>query len=211
MVLFFGDSIISAENNNFNGIVEKLNNKECINLGVSGTCIGNYSLYPVGNNNFIDLLYKEEKRIKDADTIFIEYGSNDISSVILNYTTINNVLIELNKILDFIKQVNPKVKIYFITLGKNKYTFCSGQIDYLRNDYLKDINELVFSNLSNRDLYSKWLENYDLFEEYVKRMIKNVIELPFLDSFNLDKDNMHPNDLGYEKISKIIKGVIDEK
>ena len=211
MILFFGDSIISAENNHFDGIVEKLNNKNYINLGISGTCIGNYSLYPVGSNNLIDLIYKEESKIKEANTIFLEYGSNDISSVILKYTTINNILIELNKILDFIKQVNPKTNIYFILLGKNKYTFSSGQVDYLKNSYLKDINELIFSNLSNKELYSMWLDNYDIFEEYVKRMVNNIIELPFLDNYHLDSDNMHPNDLGYKEISKIIKGVIDEK
>ena len=168
MILFFGDSITSGENNNFNGFVEKLNNKECINLGVSGTCLGNYSLYPVGKNNLTDLVIKEKDKIKDADVMFIEYGSNDISSVLLNYTNINNCLIELVKAVDAISQINDNARLYFVCLGENKKRFAKGQVDYLKNDYFKNLDDALFKDLKEEDLYDKWLGYYNFFDFIVK-------------------------------------------
>ena len=211
MILFFGDSITSGENNNFNGFVEKLNNKECVNLGVSGTCLGDYSLYPVGKNNLIDLVIKEKDKIKDADIIFVEYGSNDISSVLLNYTNINNCLIELIKAVDSISQINDNARLYFVSLGENKKRFAKGQVDYLKNDYFKNLDKALFNDIKEEDLYDKWLGDYNFFDFFVKKCIKNVIDLPLLDDSEIDKDNMHPNDKGYTKISKFIEGVINEK
>lgn len=211
MILFFGDSITSGENNNFNGFVEKLNNKECINLGVSGTCLGDYSLYPVGKNNLSDLVIKEKDKIKDADVMFIEYGSNDISSVLLNYTNINNCLIELVKAVDAISQINDNARLYFVSLGENKKRFAKGQVEYLKNDYFKNLENALFKDLKEEDLYDKWLGYYNFFDFIVKKCIKNVIDLPLLNDDEIDKDNMHPNDKGYTKISKFIEGVINGK
>ncbi len=211
MILFFGDSLVSAENNNFNGFVEKLNHKDYINLGVSGTCFGNYSLYPVGKNNLCDLIFKEEKRIKDADTIFLEYGSNDVSSVTLGCTTNQNVLIELVKVIDAINQINPNLNIYFITLGENSTKFGKGQIHYLKNEYFKDINEALFKDLDDEKLIKKWIMNYNFLNFFIKKVLKNVIELPTLNDDEIDIDKMHPNDKGYLKISKFIEGIINGK
>ncbi len=203
MILFFGDSITSGENNKFKSYVEKLNLKDSINLGVSGTCIGNYSIYPVGETNLIQLLYKETKRIKQADKIFLEYGSNDISSICLGYTSLNTILIELNKCLDLIKQTNPKCEIYFLLLGENIKTFCLGQINYLKNDYLKDISTLVFPSTAKTNL--TWLANYKKFSSLIKKMIPNTIEFPLLGMTDLEQEQLHPNNKGYEKIAAKIK------
>lgn len=207
MILFFGDSLISAENNNFNGIVEKLNIKDSINLGISGTCIGNYSIYPVKDNNLIQLLYKNEDKIKQADKIFLEYGSNDISSICCGYSNLQTVLIELNKCIDFIKQTNSKIEIYFILLGKNIEIFSEGQCSYLKNDYLKSFNNLLFPLLKEMKL--NWISNYKKFEFYVKQMDINIIELPLLSLKDIDSDNMHPSNIGYTKIAKYLKDKIN--
>lgn len=136
--LFFGDSITSAENNNYNGFVEKLGLDNYKNYGVSGTCFGSYSLYPVMDNNFIDMIDKHKEEIKQAKYLFIEYGCNDISSIVAKYTTINHVKIDIIKSLDYIKQLNSDIKIFFILLGdKNINTFARGQCIYLSHDYLK--------------------------------------------------------------------------
>ena len=42
-------------------------------------------------------------------------------------------------------------------------------------------------------------------------VVENVIDLPLLNDDEIDKDNMHPNDKGYTKISKFIEGVINGK
>jgi lysophospholipase L1-like esterase len=206
MTLFFGDSFTSGENNNFNGYVEKLEIKDCKNYGISGTCIGDYSLYPVGNTNLIDILYTKKEEIEKTDTIFLEYGTNDISSIICGYTTLNIVLIDLIKCLDYISQINPKCKIYFLSLGNNLNTFALGQIDYLKDNYFKSISTLLFSSIN--ECISKWIYLYNEFLTYVKNTNVEIIEFPTFNKNELDLDNLHPNDNGYNKIADTIKKYI---
>lgn len=208
MTLFFGDSFTSGENNNFNGYVEKLEIKDCKNYGISGTCIGDYSLYPVGNNNLIDILYTKKEEIEKADIIFLEYGANDISSIICGYTTLNIVLIDLVKCLDYIHQINPRCKIYFLSLGNNLKTFSLGQVNYLKDDYFKSISSLLFSSVD--ECISKWIYLYNEFLTYVKNTNVEIIEFPTFNKNELDLDNLHPNDNGYNKIADTIKNILNK-
>jgi lysophospholipase L1-like esterase len=194
MIIFFGDSLTSGENNNFQGFVEKMNKDNCWNVGVSGTCIGDYSLYPVGATNLIQQLYKTY--LKNASTVILEYGSNDISSIVTGYVNLTRVEIELIKSVDFIKQQNPDAQIFFILLGKNKNKMAKAQCDYLNNDYIKAPHR-VFSS-------QEWVRIYDIFEDFVKNLLY-VIELPMLDDDDIDVDGIHPNDKGYKKIAEKIK------
>ncbi len=205
MDLFFGDSITSAENNNFDGYVEKLKLQNFKNYGVSGTCIGDYSLYPVEDTNLIQLLYKKRDEIKNADRIFIEYGSNDISSIICEYTTLKVVMIEFVKCIDYIRQNNPSCEIYFISLGDNLSYFAKGQIEYLKNEYFKNISDLLFIK---DDLIDKWIETYDEFISYISKMNLKKIEMPTFNDNEFDIDGIHPNDIGYSKISNKLKEIL---
>lgn len=209
MILFFGDSLTSAENNQFNGFVEKLKIKKYKNFGVSGTCIGDYSLYPVGDNTLIQLLYKKTKYIKKADKIVLEYGANDITSVLCGYTTLNKVKIDLVKCVDYIRQINPKADIIFLTLGDNKQQMAEGQCRYINYDYLK------YCRLYSLCDYLQWITTYDKFELFVKEFIQNsslyqahTIPLIKLDSSEISADGIHPNDAGYEKLARYLKGKI---
>lgn len=206
MILFFGDSLTSAENNNYVGYVEKLKLKECKNFGVSGTCISSYSLYPVEENNLLHLLYKNKDAIKETDEIFLEYGSNDISAILSGFTDLKIVLIELIKCIDYIKQINSDIKIYFITLGNNLNSFAKGQINYLKNDYFKSISKLLFSS---NDLIGKWISTYKEFISYIENMNLNLVEIPHLEDDEFDTDGIHPNDKGYDKIAIKIKEIIN--
>ena len=208
MILFFGDSFTSGENNNFNGYVEKLKINDYKNYGISGTCIGDYSLYPVGNNNLIDILYTKKEEIEKADIIFLEYGANDISSIICGYTTLNIALIDLVKCLDYIHQINPRCKIYFLSLGNNLKTFSLGQINYLKDDYFKSISSLLFSSIE--ECISKWIYLYNEFLSYVRNTNIEIIEFPTLNKNELDLDNLHPNDNGYNKIADTIKNILNK-
>lgn len=194
MILFFGDSLTSGENNNFQGFVEKLNDDSCWNAGVSGTCIGDYSLYPVGATNLMQQLYKSY--IQKIPTIVLEYGSNDVSSVAAGYVTLNQVKIDLIKAIDYIKQNNPEANIYFILLGENKSQMAKAQCDYLNNEYLKALSSKVY--------YHRWIDIYNEFEEFIKTLLP-VIYLPKLNADDIDLDGIHPNDQGYQKISNKIK------
>lgn len=208
MKLIFGDSLTSGENNNFVGYVEYLNkmpelkNALLKNFGVSGTCIGDYSIYPTGSNNLIQLLYKNSDQIKLADSIFLEYGTNDITSLTADYINKSSIEIDLIKCLDYIKQINPDIVIYFILLGDNKVKMAKAQADYINNDYLKSSNVRING--------IRWLGNYVNFEKFVKNLDVKIIELPSLSSEMIDTDNMHPNDTGYLKIAEVLKPYIME-
>lgn len=198
MNLFFGDSLTSGENNNFKGYVEKLIIEEDYkNYGVSGTCIGDYSLYPVGENNLLQLLYKKKSEIKKADKIFLEYGSNDISAVAAKYTSFSNVEIELIKSVDLIKQINESIEIYFITIGSNFTKMAAGQCAYLNDSYLK-----------NTDIKIAEIEWIDLYQRFVNFLVKldiKILTLPHLLEEEIDTDGIHPNDAGYEKIAQELR------
>lgn len=203
MNLFFGDSLTSGENNNYKGYVEylkELYHKKGKNLGVSGTCIGDYSLYPVGDTNLIQLLYKNVKNIKKADKIFLEYGSNDVSSICASCTPFRKVEIELNKCINFITQTNPKAEIYFITLGQNVETEANGQCAYLAYDYLHNMKILTGPEF--------WKKLYAMFVDFIETLPVFIITLPLLTKDELDTDNMHPNDAGYRKIAETVKKVL---
>lgn len=200
MILFFGDSLTSGENNGFIGYVEKLKLLNYKNFGVSGTCIGDYSLYPVGDNNLIQLLYKHKSDIEVADKIFLEYGANDISALTAGYIDIKRVEIDLIKCLDFIKQTNNKAVIYFILLGVNDVKMSESQTTYLMNDYLKNVD----ININKQT----WLNTYRKFVEFVLKVISNIIYMPYLLETDIDIDGIHPNDIGYEKIAYTLKEIV---
>lgn len=149
MVIFFGDSLTSGENNNFISYVQKLSASHYINCAVSGTTIGDYSLYPVRHNNLLELLYKNEEQVKKADKIFLSYGANDIASLAVGYCSIQDIKISLNKCIDFIHQVNPNCSIKYIFLSSIKsvtYKLGKFQKEYL-DEYL---------GFSVEDFQQKW-------------------------------------------------------
>lgn len=207
MKLFFGDSLTSAENNNFIGYVEKLKLTNFKNYGVSGTTLDSYSLYPVGSTDLLNMLIINESEVKKADEIYLEYGTNDISSVITGYVNIERVLISLKKCIDYIRQVNPKALISFILISnkyKNIKLFAKNQINYLNNDYLKDTG----IDMSVTD----WIENYIRFANVVTKSVDKVLYLfnDILSKDFIDDDNIHPNDLGYQLIADNLRKDIQE-
>lgn len=202
MVLFFGDSLASAENNNFNGFVEKLDLKEYKNYGVSGTTISDYSLYPVGSTDLISLLFLHKDEVRTAEKIFLCYGCNDITSVTTGYITLNHAIISFVKAADLIRQLNMNVKIYFISLGVNIDLIAAGQCRYINSIYLKDTEIRIHR--------CNWIENYKKFELNISKYVDKVIPIDIRLEEYLDKDEIHPNDTGYKLIADIIKNHLGE-
>lgn len=194
--LFFGDSITSAENNNYNSFVKKLKLKKYRNYGVSGTTIGNYSLYPVGETDLLHLTFKYKSRIRKTDYIFIEYGINDIASVVVGYTTLLNVKFDLNKCIDNIMQINPKAKIVYLVPSDLK-SIALRQYKYLR-DYLRIKEEkTIFIN--------RYITGFIELIKYVNTLSIDVINLIKIEDRYIDSDNLHPNDEGYQIIANQLK------
>lgn len=202
MTVFFGDSFTSGENNNFKSYVNKLSvNGVAHNLGFSGSTIGDYSLYPV-RECLYNLIYEYpdiSDMIKNSDTVVLSYGINDISSVVVGYTSLLNVEIDLIKCLDYIKQINPNCNIKFITVSSKRNVLnkiAKSQVLYLEKYFNRTFNYESF--------ISDYVDNFKKFGYIVNRMVDSVFtmfEHPFEYENNLSSDNIHPNDKGCQIIS----------
>ena len=211
-VIFFGDSITEGANSTID-FVEYLSRgrstpgvmNATYNVAVSGTTIGEYSIYPVDGNSLSALYPKTD--LKNFDTIFLEYGVNDVSSIMCGFTTLDKVIISFVKAIDGIKQCTD-ADIKFLALSTdygiiNKYAQL--QCDYLSNDYFKGYKFQFPPNI--------WASNY---EKLIRAVSKRVDVIPMIEDVKFfDKnaetisvDNLHPNSKGHyiiaENISKYI-------
>ena len=200
-ILFLGDSLTSAENNNYKGFVEKLRLQFFENKGVSGSTIGDYSLYPVGNTDLLSSTFKYKNIIAESDYLFIEYGINDIASATVGYTTNNHIYITLNKCIDNIYQINKNIKIIYLlpTLEPKVLSeIAKSQYDYLK-EYLD--KEIVGNK---EDFIKSYTNNYSSFARFITKKKLNILTL--IDDADvyrnyLDIDMIHPNDRGYQIIA----------
>jgi len=213
MMLFFGDSLTSGENNHSKSYVSYLNVADhCLNFGVSGTTIGDYSLYPVESNDLLNLLYKNRLFLRTADVVFLEYGINDITSVAVGYARLIDVVVALNKCVDFIKQMNPSCRVVFIVP-----TWDLSTISVLAHSQFEYIQTYLDSSFYNKDEFKKvWIENYKAFAKFAFKMFgeKNFMTLILSKSFMdyyISEDGIHPTDFGYQIIADCIKRQMEEK
>ena len=65
--LFFGDSLTSGENNDGKSFVEYIPHSE--KVGVSGTTIGEYSIYPVDGYSLLSQIPRNIEKIKKAEGV----------------------------------------------------------------------------------------------------------------------------------------------
>ena len=159
MTLFFGDSYTSGENNNTVSWVNYIGmHDDYVNNAISGTTMGDYSLYPVKDHDLLHQLYQQTEEIKKADRIVLAYGLNDIAAVATGYTKIINVKVALIKCLDYIKQINFDCVIDFVipTLEEDIiHKFLLLNCDYITNRYL---------HICPKNFAKKWKKNWtDLF------------------------------------------------
>ncbi len=202
-VVFFGDSFTSAENNHFNGFAEKLGLEFFENKGVSGTTIGDYSLYPVGKNDLLSLIFKNKQLIEKTDYIFIEYGINDVASKTLNYTTELNIIVDLNKCLDLISQYNPNAKVIYLLP-----TYDHEIIEEIAKSQYEYLKEYLPGYIITDNFIEYYVATYYSLVTFIKAKNLPIITLcEDKDQFisNLDTDNMHPSDKGYELIAKRLR------
>lgn len=201
--LFFGDSLTEGDNCDTRFTEFLPDEWDIWNFGVSGTTIGEYSIYPVDGNSLLSQIGKNQDMIRYASHIFIEYGSNDISAIMCGFTTIQTVIVSFVKAIDWIKQLNPYVKIYFLTFGE-KDVVCDRadrMCNYLKNDYFKSFNFDFPSSI-----YVK------LYNELVDNISKLCGTISIFDSSMIGKyisdDNIHPDALGHKRIAQhIVEGI----
>lgn len=205
-VVFFGDSL--TESVASIAITDYLPPEwDVHNFGVSGTTIGEYSIYPVDGRSLLSL-YSRNTWMLNADVIVLEYGINDVSSIMCGFTTLDKVVISFVKALDGIKQkIKNDTKIKFLSISDDYdtiYKYAKKQCSYLEKEYFKDYN-FHFPDYM-------WAANYKkLISEISKRvevipMIKKS-DVDFMDLF-LGPDDLHPNEVGNEIIAENIKDLI---
>lgn len=206
--VFLGDSFTSGENNDQKSFVSYLNYfKNIENFGISGTTVGDYSIYPVGNKHLTALLQEPEVyyAILNADYLFLEYGINDVSSLFYcsDHFQLSKYMLDINKSLDKIYQINSNIKIIFLSLFdiNNTYAlqrYAEKQCEYLTSYlpfYPRKIEALEWVNL-----YITLVAYTSKYNLSVIPMFKNSDEL----FDNLDVDMLHPNNDGYKIIAKNI-------
>lgn len=206
-VLFFGDSFTSGENNNFNSYVEKLGLENYRNFGVSGTTIGDYSIYPVGPNDFLNQLQKNIVEVRGADIICLEYGINDATAYYMDMINDNQLFMSIIKCIDFIRQVNKKAKIVYLQVAENFKIIeelGKAQLTYLRNDYLKDV--VNFFQMS--ESRGTWVYIYQWISKVINKKVDKTIvlidDIDFMKKY-IDSDSIHPNDEGYQIIANKVR------
>lgn len=196
MNIFFGDSFTSGETCEEGSFTCRIGGSE--NLGVSGTTIGEYSIYPVDGASLLAQINSYPDYIKLANTIYLEYGINDVSAILCGFTTLQTVIISFVKAIDWIKQINPLANIVFLSLSNDSdiiKMFAKSQCDYLSNDYFKGYNFQIPSTL--------WQDNYEKLIEAVSKRVKVKYMFKTIDwDREIGEDGLHPNDEGNEHIAK---------
>lgn len=204
--VFLGDSFTQGENNKNISFADYMACGKTVNLGVSGTTIGEYSIYPVDGNSLLSLIFMNQQTIKQADRIFIEYGINDASSCMSGFVKETAVRVSFVKAIDLIKQLNDRAEIYFLALSVDKdiiNDYAKLQCEYLCNDYFKGYDVSMPVNL--------WASIYSTIVEIAKKRVPVLSMIPNKE-FLIDKisdDKIHPNDLGYFEIARNISKQLD--
>lgn len=201
-VTFFGDSFTSGEGNDNFSFVEQLP-FIVRNYGVSGTTIGEYSIYPVDGNSLLSVIPRHSDQIKNSDIICLEYGINDTTAIMCGFTTLQRVIISFVKALDCIRQINPRCKIVFLSLSNNDIIikdYAELQCSYLECEYFKDYDFNMPETF--------WADTYISLIEAINKSCEVIPMITYENFFDeyLSDDKVHPNGKGYERIARVVEG-----
>ena len=184
-MIVFGDSLTSGENN---GNISFANYLGIEKYGISGNCLGDYSIYPVRGGLVSQIgNYCTGK-------VLVEYGINDAASLVTGYASIVDVKIAIAKAADLLQ----KADVCFLMLTesyRDLVGFSKRYAKYLNEEYLKGLFEISACD---------YLGCYLRVCELMIGKYKTIYMLP--DKFNeFDTDGIHPNDKGYRLIADNIK------
>ena len=208
-LLFVGDSFTAGENNNFISYVQYIDKSyDSTQIGVPGTTIGEYSLYLVDGFSLLSQIDKCKDDISKADTIFLEYGINDISSMIGNKVSYQQILAALDKAISALNHINPNAKIKFLVLSLYNeviISYANNHHEYLTKDFYpdQDINHIK----------QMWADNYfKLIKDISNRLetIPMILNLNQLKKY-FAKNTMHPSKEGYKIIANNINSYLLSK
>lgn len=205
-VIFFGDSLTAGSNSpgSYVDVLTRLG-YDCKNRGISGTTVGEYSIYPVDGYS-LSQLYPKDELLSSVDSIVLEYGINDVSSIMCGFTTFDVAIISFVKALDGINQINGHAKKIFLSISNDDEVIdemARRQCDYLSNNYF-DGYDFSFP-------FTRWA---DIYKRMIKEIGKRIKVVPMIDKVSffdynsgcVSDDNIHPNYKGHTEIAfNIIK------
>lgn len=201
-LLFIGDSFTAGENNNGISYVKYLDKKyDSIQLGVPGSTIGEYSLYLSKGYSLLSQIEKYKETIAKVDNIYLEYGINDISSLLANKISYQEILDTLDQAISALNHINPNANIKFLVLSLDNeviISYVNNHHEYLTEDFYldQDINNIK----------QIWADNYiKLIKDISNRLetIPMILNLNQLKKY-FAKNTMHPSKEGYKQIANNI-------
>ena len=206
-LLFFGDSLTEGDNCDTTFTEFLPLEFDIYNYGVSGTTIGEYSIYPVDGNSLLSQIEHHKNDIRCASDIFIEYGSNDVSAVMCGFATVQTVTVSFVKAIDWINQLNDDVNIHFLAFGSDAVIKAKGtnMCSYLEKDY--------FSKFDFKFPVSVYIQIYNEIVHNISKVcdIMYMFDDDMVGSEFLSDDNIHPNTLGHKRIADNILKQIKER
>lgn len=184
-MIVYGDSYTSGEDNNGVSFADYLKVAKC---GVSGSCLGEYSIYPVYNGSFVSLYQNCQK------TVLLEYGVNDAASLVAKYVDMHKIKIAVAQAADLLQNND----VYFLALTRSQRdlkSFCDRYADYLNNEYLRDLCVVQSEDYQN---------SYENFVAVMQKKFKTLYMLP--DGFqDFSADGIHPTNKGHKTIATYLQ------
>lgn len=148
----------------------------------------------ISGNTTDDILGDMKKRAYqyNPSKVFLLIGTND-----LTHDKSNEEIVEgVEKIIEGIKENRPKAEIYLESIYPVNYSLSPKMVNVRKNDDIKEINKELKKYCKDNKI--TYIDMYDLLKD---------------DDDNFDSiytnDGLHPNDEGYEVITKEIKKYID--
>lgn len=148
----------------------------------------------ISGNTTDDILNNMKKRAYqyNPSKVFLLIGTNDLTRDKSNDEIVEGV----EKIIEGIKENRPKAEIYLESIYPVNYSLSPKMVNVRKNDDIKEINKKIKKYCKDNKI--TYIDMYDLLKD---------------DDDNFDSiytnDGLHPNDEGYEVITKEIKKYID--
>ena len=149
----------------------------------------------ISGNTTDDILNDMKKRAYqyNPSKVFLLIGTNDL----IHNKSNEEIVEKVEKIIEEIKENRSKAEIYLQSIYPVNYKLSPYMVKSRKNDDIKEINEKLEDYCEDNDI--TYIDMYDLLKDED-------------DNFNskYTKDGLHPNDDGYEVITKELKKYLDK-
>lgn len=149
----------------------------------------------ISGNTTDDILKDMKKRAYqyNPSKVFLLIGTNDL----IHNKSNEEIVEKVEKIIEEIKENRSKAEIYLQSIYPVNYKLSPYMVKNRKNDDIKEINEKLEDYCEDNDI--TYIDMYDLLKDKDDNF-----------SSEYTKDGLHPNDDGYEVITKELKKYLDK-